>query len=133
MVPLVEELLRFEPPIQQLPQRSTIADIDIAGTTIPKGSRVVLVLAAANRDPDRFADPDRFDPLRPNNQHFGFGGGIHYCFGAPLARLEGQLALSALTRRLQNPSLTVDPPPYRPSPVLRGPSRLEVDIDGISA
>jgi cytochrome P450 len=132
-IPLVEELLRFEPPIHQLPQRSTTADIDIAGTTIPGGSRLVLVLAAANRDPDRFPDPDRFDPLRPNNQHFGFGGGIHYCFGAPLARLEVQLALRALVHRLQNPSLTEDPPPYRPSPILRGPSRLEVDIDAVSA
>jgi cytochrome P450 len=128
----VEELLRMEPPVQYLPNRIAMADIEIGGTTIPKGSRVVLLLAAASRDPDRFADPDVFDPDRPDNQHYGFGGGIHYCFGAPLARLEGQLALTAFARRVQNPRLVEDPPPYRPSPVLRGPLHLKVDIDGIS-
>jgi cytochrome P450 len=129
----VEELLRIEPPVQYLPNRIAIADIEIGGTVIPKGSRVVLLLAAASRDPDRFPDPDVFDPDRPNNQHYGFGGGIHYCFGAPLARIEGQLALTAFARRVENPRLVVDPPPYRPSPVLRGPIHLEVDIDGIRA
>ena len=73
------------------PTASALADIDIAGTTIPKGSRIVLLLAAANRDPELFVNPDQFDPDRPDIQHYGFGGGIHYCFGAPLARLEGQL------------------------------------------
>jgi cytochrome P450 len=131
-VRFVEELLRMEPPVQYLPNRSTIADIDVGGTTIPKGSRVVLLLAAASRDPDRFPDPDVFDPDRPDNQHYGFGGGIHYCFGAPLARLEGQLALTAFARRVRSPRLVEDPPPYRPSPVLRGPIHLRVDIDGIS-
>jgi cytochrome P450 len=127
----VEELLRLEPPVQYLPNRIAIADIDIGGTTIPKGSRVVLLLAAASRDPDRFPDPEVFDPDRPNNQHYGFGGGIHYCFGAPLARLEGQIVLAAFARRVENPRLVEDPPPYRPSPVLRGPIHLKVDIDGI--
>jgi cytochrome P450 len=128
----VEELLRLEPPVQYLPNRVAIADIDIGGTTIPKGSRVVLLLAAASRDPDRFPDPDVFDPDRPNNQHYGFGGGIHYCFGAPLARLEGQVVLTTFASRVDNPRLVEDPPPYRPSPVLRGPIHLKVDIDGIS-
>ncbi len=129
----VEELLRLEPPVQYLPGRVAIADIDIGGTTIPKGSRVVLLLAAASRDPDRFPDPEVFDPDRPNNQHYGFGGGVHYCFGAPLARLEGQIVLAEFARRVQNPRLVEDPPPYRPSPVLRGPLHLKVDIDGISS
>ena len=128
---LVEELLRFEPPVQYLPNRSAIADIDIAGTTIPKGSRVVLLLASASRDPQHFSDPERFDPDRPDNQHFGFGGGVHFCFGAPLARLETQIALVTLARRLRNPRLAEDPPPYRPSPVLRGPRHLPVEVDGI--
>jgi cytochrome P450 len=131
VVPLVEELLRFEPPVQYLPNRSTVADIEVAGTTIPKGSRVVLLLAAGNRDPQQFDDPERFVPDRRENQHFGYGGGIHYCFGAPLARLETQLALVELTRRLRNPRLVTDPPPYRPSPVLRGPEHLLVEVDGV--
>ena len=91
----------------------------------------MLLLAAASRDPDRFTNPDEFDPDRPDNQHFGFGGGIHYCFGAPLARLEGQIALTALAQRLENPRLVDDPPPYRPSPVLRGPQHLKVTVDRI--
>jgi cytochrome P450 len=128
----VEELLRMESPVQYMPNRVAVADIDIAGTTIPKGARIVLLVAGASRDPDRFANPDVFDPDRPDNQHFGFGGGIHYCFGAPLARLEGQIALTALARRLENPRLVDDPPPYRPSPVLRGPQHLKVTVDAIA-
>jgi cytochrome P450 len=139
---LVEELLRYEPPVQFLPNRSALDDIEIAGTTIPKGSRVILVLAAGSRDPDHVHDPDRFDPdrfdpdrfglARDRDQHLGLGGGIHYCFGAPLARLETQIALSELARRLVNPRLVVDPPPYRENAVLRGPRHLQVAIDGIA-
>lgn len=132
-VPLVEELLRFEPPVQLLPQRTTLADIDIAGTTIPKGASVWLVLASGNRDPQRFLDPDRFDPDRKDNQHLGFGSGIHNCFGAPLARLEAQLALTELARRLDNPRLLEDPPPYRQNAVLRGPRHLNIAFDGFRA
>jgi cytochrome P450 len=131
VVPLVEELLRYEPPVHMLPNRTTLADIDIAGTTIPRGAPLTLILAAGDRDPERFRDPDRFDPDRTDNQHLGFGSGIHYCFGAPLARVETQVALPALARRLNNPRLVTDPPPYRPNPVLRGPRHLLVDIDGI--
>jgi cytochrome P450 len=130
---LVEELLRFEPPVQYEGNRSTIADIEIAGTTIPKGSRVILLLASGNRDPLQFEDPERFDPDRRDNQHFGYGGGIHYCFGAPLARLETQIALVELVRRLRNPRLVADPPPYRTSSVLRGPIHLLVDVDDVDA
>jgi len=139
---LVEELLRYEPPVHFLPNRHALDDIEIAGTTIPKGSRVVLILAAGSRDPDHVRDPDRFDPdrfdpdrfglARDTDQHLGFGGGIHYCFGAPLARLETQIALSELARRLVNPRLVVDPPPYRDNAVLRGPRHLQVAFDGIT-
>ncbi|TKA00378.1 cytochrome P450 [Actinacidiphila oryziradicis] len=132
-VPLVEELLRFEPPVQLLPQRTTLADIDIADTTIPMGASVWLVLASGNRDPQRFLDPDRFDPDRRDNQHLGFGSGIHNCFGAPLARLEAQLALTELARRLGNPRLVEDPPPYRQNAVLRGPRHLNIAFDGLRA
>ncbi|MFD8978766.1 cytochrome P450, partial [Streptomyces sp. NPDC059564] len=130
-IPLVEELLRYEPPVQLVPQRSTLADIEVAGVEIPKGSSLWLVLAAGNRDPLRFEDPDRFDPDREDIQHLGLGSGIHSCFGAPLARLEAQLALSELARRLENPRLLADPPPYRQNAVLRGPRHLPIACDGI--
>jgi cytochrome P450 len=130
-IPLVEELLRYEPPVQLLPNRYALDDIEVAGTTIPRGAPIVLVLAAGSRDPDHVADPDRFDPDRRYNEHLGFGSGIHYCFGAPLARLEAGIALTELSRRLKNPSLVCDPPPYRSNPVLRGPRHLPVTFDGI--
>jgi len=123
----VEELLRYEPPVQMLPQRTPLADIEVAGLTIPKGAPLILMLASGNRDPERFHDPDRFDPLREDIQHLGFGSGIHSCFGAPLARLEAQVALNALLQRLDTPHLAEDPPPYRRSPVLRGPRHLLVE------
>ena len=129
---VVEELLRYEPPVQMRTNRAVIADIDIAGTTIPKGSPLALMLAAGNRDASRFADPDRFDPRRTDNAHLGYGGGIHYCFGAPLARIETQVALSELARRLVNPRLVTDPPPYRPNPELRGPRHLIVQYDAVT-
>ncbi|MFI2369264.1 cytochrome P450 [Streptomyces sp. NPDC018833] len=130
-VPIVEELLRFEPPVQLVPQRTTLADIEVRGVTIPKGASLWLVLASGNRDPQRFDDPDRFDPDRRDVQHLGLGSGIHSCFGAPLARLEAQLALSELARRLENPRLLEDPPPYRQNAVLRGPRHLPIACDGI--
>ncbi|MFF3613014.1 cytochrome P450 [Streptomyces sp. NPDC002580] len=132
-VPIVEELLRFEPPVQLVPQRTTLADIEVRGVTIPKGATLWLVLASGNRDPQRFDDPDRFDPDRPDIQHLGLGSGIHSCFGAPLARLETQFALSELARRLENPRLLEDPPPYRKNAVLRGPRQLHLACDGIRA
>lgn len=129
VIPLAEELLRFEPPVQYLPNRAALADITIDGTTIPQGSQLTLLIAAANRDPGRFADPDRFDPDRADNQHLGFGSGLHYCFGAPLARLEVNMALTALASSLDNARLLADPPPYRPRPVLRGPLHLRIGYD----
>ncbi|MEU1706767.1 cytochrome P450 [Streptomyces sp. NPDC005706] len=126
---IVEELLRYEPPVQIVPQRTCIADIEVRGVTIPKGSRIWLMLAAGNRDPERFKDPERFDPDRGDIQHLGFGSGIHSCFGAPLARLEAQIALSELARRLDNPRLVEDPPPYRQNAVLRGPRHLRIAFD----
>ncbi|GAB2806595.1 cytochrome P450 [Streptomyces chlorus] len=123
----VEELLRYEPPVHML-QRTPLAHIEVAGTTIPKGVPVVLVLASGNRDPKRFRDPDRFDPAREDNQHLGFGSGIHICYGAPLARIEAQIALGALLPRLGTATLVEDPPPYRHSAVLRGPRHLPIEL-----
>jgi cytochrome P450 len=126
---VVEELLRYEPPVQYLPNRFALEDIQVGSVTIPRGARLILLLAAAGRDPERFDHPDRFDPDRADNEHLGFGSGIHYCFGAPLARLETALSLTTLARRLVSPRLASDPPPYRPSPVLRGPVHLPVTYD----
>lgn len=128
---IVEELLRFEPPVHFIPQRVAIDDITIAGVTIPKGSNVILAVASGSRDPAHVHDPDRFDPDRPYIQHLGFGGGIHACFGAPLARLEAQMALRELANRLVNPHLVTDPPPYRTSATLRGPRHLLITYDDV--
>ncbi|MFG2948040.1 cytochrome P450 [Streptomyces adustus] len=127
IVPLVEELLRYEPPVHIIPWRAAYSDITVADTVIPKGSKIMLMLASGSRDPNRFHDPDRFDPDRRDNEHLGFGSGIHLCFGGPLARLETQIALTALVHRLEGPTLVTDPPPYRPSPVLRGPIHLHIE------
>jgi cytochrome P450 len=128
----VEEMLRLEPPVQFL-RRTTLYEIELAETTIPEGALVALAIAAANRDPARFSDPDRFDPDRCNNQHLGFGSGIHACFGAPLARIEAQIAFTQLAQRLVQPRLLVDPPPYRPSPLLRGPEHLPIEVAEVRA
>ncbi|KPC60785.1 cytochrome P450 [Streptomyces chattanoogensis] len=130
IVPLVEELLRYEPPVHIIPWRAAYSDVTVADTVIPKGSQIMLMLASGSRDPDRFHDPDRFDPDRRDNQHLGFGSGIHLCFGGPLARREAQIALGELVRRLDRPRLVADPPPYRRSPVLRGPIHLLVEQNG---
>jgi cytochrome P450 len=129
---IVEELLRFEPPVH-FRTRKTLAAIDIAGTTIPEGAPLVLLFASGNGDARRFAHPDRFDPDRADNPHFGFGGGPHYCVGAPIAKLEAETALVALAKRLVDPRLLEDPPPYRPGASLRGPEHLALGIGGIAA
>jgi cytochrome P450 len=143
VIRMVEELLRYEPPVQFVPWRAALDDIEIADTTIAAGSQVILVVASGNRDPDHVRDPDRFDPdrfdpdrfglARDDDQHLAFSSGIHYCFGAPLARLEAQIALGELARRLEHPRLVADPPPYRTNPVLRGPLHLLVEFDHVTA
>jgi fatty acid omega-hydroxylase len=127
----VEEVLRLESAVQFFPSRSATDDIEIAGTVIPKGSPVHLMYGAANRDPSRFSDPNKFDPERRDNEHFGWGSGIHTCFGGPLARLEVNLGLEAFLNRVENPRLVEDPPEYRRSNVFRGPRHLFIDYDRI--
>jgi cytochrome P450 len=127
----IEEVQRLQSAVQFFPSRWATADIEIAGTRIPAGSAVFLVYAAANRDPRRFTNPDRFDPTREDNEHFGFGSGIHTCFGGPLARLEVNLALEVFLSRVRSPKLVVDPPPYRHNQVFRGPRHLWVDFAAI--
>jgi fatty acid omega-hydroxylase len=127
----IEEVLRLQSSVQFFPTRSALADIDIAGTTIPRGAPIYLMYGAANRDPRRFPDPDTFDPRRPDNEHVGWGRGIHICFGGPLARLEVNTALEAFLCRVENPRLIQDPPPYRNSQVFRGPRHLLIDYHTI--
>ena len=121
----VEELLRYDSPVQRT-ARITTEEVDLAGHHITKGAMVVVALGAANRDPAQFADPDRLDVTRRDVRHVSFGFGIHFCLGAPLARVEGQIALGALLRRA--PGLTLDEPTleWRESSVLRGLKRLRV-------
>jgi fatty acid omega-hydroxylase len=127
----IEEVLRLQSSVQFFPSRSATADIEINGTVIPKGSPIFLMYGAANRDPGRFPNPNQFDPERRDNQHLGWASGIHTCFGGPLARLEVNIALEVFLRRVVNPRLVVDPPPYRRSMIFRGPRHLLIDIDGI--
>jgi len=92
----VEELLRFEGPVETATERYALEDVLICGTTIPRGALVYVVLASANRDERQFDNPDTLDITRQNNRHLAFGQGLHFCLGAPLARLETQIAINAL-------------------------------------
>lgn len=121
----VEEGLRYESPIQVV-GRLAVVDIKIGEVAIRRGDRVILVLAAANRDPAVFRDPDRFDVTRSEIKHLAFGGGPHYCLGAPLGRLEGNMAIATLCRRLPRLCLTTNEASWNPHLVFRGLSRLPV-------
>jgi cytochrome P450 len=105
----IEEFLRYDGPINPGMTRFPTEDIEIGGVRIPRGSTVLVGTAVANRDPDRFNDPDRLDVTRADNPHLAFGHGLHYCLGAPLARLEGQIAMTAVLRRLPGLALAVPP------------------------
>jgi pimeloyl-[acyl-carrier protein] synthase len=124
----VEELLRFESPVQHT-ARIAPDDMQLGGKTILKGSRVVAALAAANRDPNRFPDPDRLDLLRPDNRHLAFGWAAHFCFGAPLARMEGQIAFNTLLHRLSRPALIGNTLEWRTNAGLRGLTALHLRFD----
>jgi cytochrome P450 len=104
----VEEMLRYNGPVDITTNRWAFEDVEIGGATIPKGDMVWASLLAANRDPEHFADPERFDITREPNRHIAFGNGIHFCVGAPLARMEGMIALDALVKRL--PQLELNAP-----------------------
>ncbi|MBF8192920.1 cytochrome P450 [Nonomuraea sp. K274] len=107
MAVAVEEMLRHSGPAEIAPMRFTLEPVDIGGVTIPAGEAVQIVNATANRDPRRFADPDRLQLDRPDNQHLSFGHGIHFCLGAALARAEAQIALHTLLTRLPSVRLAV--------------------------
>jgi cytochrome P450 hydroxylase len=122
----VEEILRFEPPVQ-VTSRWAAADVDLVGLRVPAGSKVVLMLGGGNRDPHRFAEPNRFDPDRRDNQQLSFGAGSHFCLGAPLARLEAQIALPRLFRRF--PRLAAaGAPTHRERMVVRGLDTFPITV-----
>jgi cytochrome P450 len=120
----VEELLRYDSSVQ-LTGRTALEDVAVGGVDVPKGESVLCLLGAANRDPAVYADPDRLDITRPNIRPMSFGGGIHFCLGAQLARIEGEIAIATLLRRLPNLKLDdVEHPDWRQTFVLRGLNRL---------
>jgi cytochrome P450 len=121
----VEELLRYDGPVQRT-ARITSTAVTIGGRTIPKGEMVMPFIGAADRDPTQFPDPDRLDLGRADNRHIAFGWGIHFCLGAPLARVEGQIAIDTLVRRLPGLALVNDEPEHRQSLTLRGLKALPV-------
>jgi cytochrome P450 len=125
----IEEILRYDPPLQWFERWVLDDGFEVAGVPIPLGSRVALVLAAANRDPRRHRDPDRFDVAREDTTHLSLGGGIHFCIGAPLARLELETTLTELART--EPDLTIVPPATRrPTFQFRGYDRLVIALSG---
>lgn len=129
----VEELLRYDSPVERATIRFATEDVDIGGTTVPAGSVVSLALASANHDPTRFRDGAHLDITRTDHGHVAFGHGIHHCLGAPLARLEGEIAIGALVRRFPELTLAVAPDALRrqcggPLSTLRGVAELPVRL-----
>jgi cytochrome P450 len=124
----IEEFLRFHSPVAMSTNRWAGEDLEFGGKQMRRGDAVLVSLAAANHDPAEFAEPDDLDLTRKENRHLAFGMGIHYCLGAPLARLEGQIAINTLLRRLPNLRLAVAPGQlvWRPSMLLFGLSKLPV-------
>jgi cytochrome P450 len=128
----VEETLRYDAPVQ-MTARVARGGMQIGTMTARDGALVLLLLAAAGRDPEVFADPDRFDITRGAPGHLAFAAGPHFCLGAPLARLEAAIALAAFAGRIKAPVLNLSGLDYKPNLNLRGPDRLVVEFDRISA
>ncbi|GGV05746.1 cytochrome P450 [Streptomyces filipinensis] len=122
----IEELMRYDTPLQ-LFERWVLDDIEIGGTTVPRGSEIAMLFGSANHDPAVFADPERLDLTRGDNPHISFSAGIHYCIGAPLARIELAASMTALLR--QAPTLALAAEPVRkPNFVIRGLEGLRVEV-----
>ena len=128
----VEELLRYTNPVEQPAPRYTLEEVELSGQKIPKGSRILLGIASANRDETVFENADKLDITRQPNKHLAFGLGIHYCLGAPLARMEGKIALQKLLARYPNMQLGVTPEAveWRTSMAVRGLKTLPVRLQG---
>ncbi len=121
----IEEMLRYDSPVQAT-FRIPTEEIPLGGQVLPKGALVIAAIGAANRDPAVFPEPDRFDVGRADNRHLSFGFGAHFCLGAPLARLEGELVFGALIERFARLELAADKVAYRPNMILRGLTSLPV-------
>ncbi|HTR84543.1 MAG TPA: cytochrome P450, partial [Reyranella sp.] len=126
VAPAIDELLRYDSPVQ-ITQRVVLSDMEVVGCPVKEGDEILLVLGAANRDPAAFADPHRLDVTRDARKHVAFGGGIHHCLGAALARMEGQIALQALLGRFGHIDLA-GTPVHRPTFTLRGLESLPVAL-----
>lgn len=124
----VHEALRYDAPFQ-FTRRVALADLDIGGYRIERGQHVLAFIAAANRDPDHFPDPDRFDIQRGDNRHLAFGTGIHACLGGPLARMQAEIVFTSLTRRLIDPQIEAEPR-YR-TDVFRSLAELPIAFSGM--
>jgi len=124
----VEEFLRYWSPLALATLRWAGEDLEFGGKQIRRGEEVAISLCAANHDSEEFAEPDRLDITRQENRHLAFGKGIHYCLGAPLARIEGEIAISTLLRRLPNLRLQIDPETlvWRPGTMVLGLYHLPV-------
>ncbi|MGZ9235194.1 MAG: cytochrome P450 [Anaerolineales bacterium] len=125
MASAVEEMMRYDNPVQ-IAYRSAAEDVEVGGKCIRKGQLVNSILAAGNRDPERFSEPDQFDITRDEGRHLGFGLGIHFCLGAPLVRLETQIAFSAMLRRFPEMSLAAENLEWQEHPIFRGVKSLPV-------
>jgi cytochrome P450 len=126
----IEELLRYDGPFEISTERFAREDVAIGETVIPKGEVVMAVIAAADHDPKRFPEPNKLDITRTDDKHLAFGKGIHYCLGAPLARMEGQIAIGTLLRRMPNLQLKGTPKSltWRPGVIFRGLQELPVEF-----
>ncbi len=123
----VEELLRYDSPVQMTGRCARIERV-VGGTTIEPGQQVIVLIGSANHDPERFADPDRLDVRRGDDEHLSFGGGTHFCLGASLARLEGQIAIGAIVSQLPKLRLATEEPEWRETLTLRGLKSLPVEF-----
>ncbi|MDZ7994697.1 MAG: cytochrome P450 [Nostoc sp. EfeVER01] len=121
----VEEFLRYDSPVQRQ-ARIAVTNLEIDGKQISQGQRLFLVIGAANRDPEQFLDPDKLDITRPENPHLAFGKGTHFCLGASLGRLEAQIAINTIVRRLSNLHLDTDRIEWHQNPSLRGMKSMPV-------
>jgi cytochrome P450 len=125
--PAVEELLRYESPVQAF-GRGVKAEFEVEGVCVPAGSTITFMIGASHRDPRQYSDPDRLDVRRPHNRHLAFGGDAHACLGSTLARLQGRLAIGAVTRRFQNLTLVDERADWGPNFAFRGLNTLLVRI-----
>ncbi len=120
----VEELMRYDTPLQMF-ERWVLEDIEVHGVPIPRGDEVALLFGSANHDPAVFADPERLDLSRVENPHMSFGAGIHFCLGAPLARLELETSFGTMLRRVPNLELQAEPE-WKAGYIIRGSKELKV-------